>query len=697
MKNTNTILAIVLTVLVGLLCCMCIVVVAVGGWSFYNARGTVRISTPGFPFVQTVPVTIDTPSPITTSLPLETVTPSGATQMPATTPAAQPTPNQAAENTLNTLSKADVPTNDLNDLAARLKGIKNIPGTETPPAAPYTTGAKQKFWVSNDETNKYFQVDATLQYVSPHLYFWVQDNVNFDKNAINQLGDTFEKKIYPKDREFFGSEWTPGIDDDVHLYILVASGLGSGTAAYYSSADEYDPLAQQYSNAHEMFVVNADNNDLRASYTFGALAHEFQHMIHWYHDRNEESWINEGLSEVAAFLNGYDVGSAPEEFMVDPDLQLNDWPYDPSNPDADRPHYGASFLYLSYLLDRFGENATKDLVADPLNGLVSVDDVLAKEGDKDLQTGKQITADDVFADWAVTNYIDDPSVGDGQYTYKSFSNAPKAGDTETISRCPLDPQSREVHQYGTDYIRIDCSGDYTLNFSGSTTVGLIPVGAKSGSYAFWSNKGNESDMTLTHAFDFTKQTGPITLKYATWYDIEKDYDYAYVEVREDGGDWKIIHTPHGTDSNPVGSNYGWGYTGSSGGWLEEQADLSAYAGKKVEVRFEYITDPNVYGEGFLLDDVSIPEAGYQTDFEKDDGGWQGAGFVRIENVLPQTYRVSLILKGNTTTVQTIELSTDQKASVPLHIGGDVNEAILVVSGTTRFTRQVANYEIGIQR
>ena len=31
---------------------------------------------------------------------------------------------------------------------------------------------------------------------------------------------------------------------------------------------------------------------------------------------------------------------------------------------------------------------------------------------------------------------------------------------------------------------------------------------------------------------------------------------------------------------------------------------------------------------------------YKSDFEADNGGWEGEGFVRVENVLPQTYGLS---------------------------------------------------------
>jgi len=353
-------------------------------------------------------------------------------------------------------------------------------------------------------------------------------------------------------------------------------------------------------------------------------------------------------------------------------------------------------MYLAYFLDRFGESATKAVVKNPENGLASIDDTLAALNIIDSQTGQIITADDVFMDWAVAMYLMDGSVGDGRYVYHNYPNAPQATDTEAIYNCPLSPMNRSVFQYGIDYIGIHCTGEHTLTFSGSTQIELLPADAHSGSYAFWSNKGDESDMTLTREFDFTGVNGPIEISYWTWYDIEEDWDYLYLEASTDDKTWEILKTPSGTDSNPSGNSYGWGYTGVSVGWIEERVDLSKFAGQKVQIRFEYITDLAVNGEGMLLDDISIDAVDYFSDFESDDGGWDAQGFVRVQNSLPQTFRLALITEGSTTTVEMIEVSEDQTAEIPLSIGGGVDSVTLVVSGTTRFTRDVGSYTIEIR-
>lgn len=593
----------------------------------------------------------------------------------------------AGEETVNILKNEVVPTNDPIDLARRLEGKQNIPETVEGPPGPLASGIEKDFWATNTSTNETFPVRATLRYVSDYLYFWIENGVDYDVRDLQHLAETFDSQIYPTNREFFGSEWTPGVDNDPRLYILYARGLGGSVAGYYSASDQYHPDARQYSNAHEMFFISADLVSLSSQSIEGVIAHEFQHMIHWYQDRNEEVWLNEGFSELAMFLNGYDTGGTEYSYTSDPDLQLNTWP---ATSDT-YPHYGAAFLFVAYFLDRFGEEAAQAIVAHPENGLESIQAVLSSIGATDVRTGRPVGVDDVFAEWVITSFINDPGVEDGRFAYRRYAQAPQAGITEEILDCSPEWETRDVSQYGADYIRIGCAGDTTLWFEGLSEVRVVPVDANSGVYSFWSNRGDESDMTLTREFDLTQVSGPLTLTYQTWYDLEDDYDYLFLVVSEDGETWQILRTPSSTDEDPSGNSYGWGYNGYSGGWIEESVDLSQFAGKKIQVRFEYITDMAVNGEGFLLDDVQIPEINYSEDFEAGEGGWDGNGFVRIQNRLPQTFRVAIIRNGRTISVETVKLEAGQSASIPLQLGVDVRDAVVVVSGTTRYTTQPASY------
>jgi hypothetical protein len=601
---------------------------------------------------------------------------------------------QEAYDTLALLEQAYVPENDYVAIACALKGLCGYSPTVAPPASPYAIGDEQIFWVTDTDTNENSQYTATLRYITPHVYFWVENSVSYNDQEMRQLIDTFEEQIYPTNREFFGSEWTPGVDGDPHLYILYTPGMGYAVAGYFASTHEYPPPIQEYSNTAEMFLL-ASSQDLGDEYSYGVLAHEFQHMIHWYQDFNEGELLDEGFSELATFLNGYDTGGFDWVYSLNPDINLPDWEGTAGENDA---HYGANFLFVTYFLDRFGEDATQALVQNQLNGLDSVDATLTELGITDAQTGEQIGADDFFLDWTISNYLLDGSVGDGRYTYDLYPTAPQTSDTEGFNICPTGVNVRNVNQYGVDYIRISCPGEYMLHLEGSTTTRVVPAEAHSGTRFFWTNKGNNSAMTLTQEFDLRGVSGDVEMTYWTWYDIENDYDYVYVEASTDGELWEILNTPSGTDYNPTGGSYGWGYTGQSDVWLQETVDLSAYAGQVVSLRFEYITDMAVNGEGLLLDDISIPALDYASDFETDDGGWQAEGFVRIANQIPQTFRLALITNTDSgTRVEIVQPNAQQSFDIPIRIGQDgVNDVVLVVTATARYTRESTTYQFEIR-
>jgi hypothetical protein len=100
-----------------------------------------------------------------------------------------------------------------------------------------------------------------------------------------------------------------------------------------------------------------------------------------------------------------------------------------------------------------------------------------------------------------------------------------------------------------------------------------------------------------------------TLRFWCWYDIEDDWDYAYVEVSTDGGD--SYHSIPGnitTNYDPYGQNAGNGITGSSGAWVQGIFPLGAAADSSIHVRFRYWTDGATLGEGFYVDDINPVEA-----------------------------------------------------------------------------------------
>jgi len=149
----------------------------------------------------------------------------------------------------------------------------------------------------------------------------------------------------------------------------------------------------------------------------------------------------------------------------------------------------------------------------------------------------------------------------------------------------------------------------------------------SGSYEWYSDKGDNLNNTLTQ--QFTLPAGA-QLTFWTWYDIETDWDYGYVEVSTDGGaTWTTVPGNITTNSDPNGNNQeGNGITGNSGGWVFATFDLSAYGGQTVLLRFRYETDVAVQGLGWTVDDISIN--GFFDDVEAGNQGWTADGWYIFE-------------------------------------------------------------------
>lgn len=700
MQTKNRTWLIILIVAAVALCCCCLL--AIGTFLGFNLFA----KTTQTPIEETVTVVtrVVTPVPLPTRsdgtaapTPRATATaksPESATRPAATAPALTPPATATAQrpasgDTERQLAEALMPVRDQRELALRLKpGVTDIPVVVNAKPPTYKVGDKAVFWVSNSDTDQHNQVTATLKYMNNVVYMWVDDTAKLTDSDLKQSADRFATKTYPTNRGFFGSELTPGVDNDPRLHILHAKGLGRRIAGYYSSADEYSRLVNPYSNEKEIFYISADSNNAKPNSAFydGTLAHEFQHMIHWANDRNEDSWVNEGMSELASYLNGFDPGGADAAYMAKPDTQLTTWS-DPSLGNAE--HYGAAYLFMQYFLDRFGENLTKAVVASTENSIAGFNAALTK-------ASRTERFDDIFADWVIANYLNKRSADPaGRYGYKEIQpDTPELSATQR--RFPASEKT-DVSQYGVDYIRLRGSGDVTVDFAGQNVVGLVSA-RPNGSYGWWSNRGDDSDATLTRAFDLSAAK-TATLNFSIWYDLEDGWDYGYVAVSTDSGKkWQILKGQQTTDKNPVGNAFGSGYTGMSGGgktpkWVPEKIDLTPFAGKKILVRFEYVTDDAVNGPGLMLDDISIPEINYSDDGEKGKSGWESAGWVLTDNRLNQRWLVQLLEVGNdgTVTLQRVPVNAEGRGQVSVSKLDALKDAVLIISALAPVTTEKATY------
>jgi hypothetical protein len=213
---------------------------------------------------------------------------------------------------------------------------------------------------------------------------------------------------------------------------------------------------------------------------------------------------------------------------------------------------------------------------------------------------------------------------------------------------------------------------------------------------------DESDTQLTFPVDLT-ETDAATLHFFTWYDIEDLWDYAYIEISEDGGKtWTILSTDRTTTENPNGNAYGPGYTGKSNdttaNWVEEQVDLSDYAGDVILVRFEYVTDAAVTQPGMFIDSVSIPEIDYYQDFENGPGDWDSAGWLLTNNLLDQRWLVQVIEPLPGGDVKIHRMTVDEKGHGELHLTGvqTHDDLTLAISALAPATVETASYQFEIK-
>jgi hypothetical protein len=705
-RNRNLLIGLAAAILLIGCCCVIALAGVVGYWVFApQADRPTQADRPAV-VVTSLVVATETPAPrpqATAGAPAP-ATPGGGTppapQATVTAGAAGPTrvatpsqpPATVDPGAAAALAAIKMPARDQRDLAMRLKpGVGDIPlvVNATPPS--YKVGDKAKFWISNDDTKEHKQISAELRYITPHLYLWVEEGVKLNQSDLEKSAKRFEEKTYPTNRAFFGSEWTPGVDNDIHLSILHARGLGKQVAGYYSSADEYSKLVNPYSNEREMFYISAESENDRPNSDFydGSLAHEFQHMIHWANDRNEDTWVNEGMAELASDLNGFDPGGAEYAYAQTPDTQLTTWA---SSMADNGQHYGASYLFMAYFLDRFGESLTKAVVASPENGSAGFNDALAK-------AGRSERFDEIFADWLIANYLDAPkATTDGRFGYEKI-DPPQPAVAETIRRFPASGAG-QVGQYAADFIKLKGRGAATVNFEGQTQVGLVDADVR-GKASWWSNRGDDADATLTRGFDL-RGIKSATLTFSAWYDIEEGWDYAYVAVSTDGGvKWQILPGKYTTDENPVGNAFGVGWTGLSGGgkaarWVQEQVDLTAFAGKQILLRFEYVTDDAFNAPGLLLDDIAIPELSYRDDGESGVGGWDAAGWVLTDNRLAQRWLVQLVQIGsNKITVERMNVGPDGRGQLNVDDLSKLDEAVLIISGLAPVTTETAKYSYSV--
>jgi hypothetical protein len=182
-----------------------------------------------------------------------------------------------------------------------------------------------------------------------------------------------------------------------------------------------------------------------------------------------------------------------------------------------------------------------------------------------------------------------------------------------------------------------------------------PFDPHTGSFYAYSNIADISYKRLTRTISVP--AGGANLSFWVSHDTEPAWDFVFVEAHTVGQDdwttlpdqnghtgtstgdscpegWRELHpfldhyqTLNADDTcSPTGTTGSWNAdSGNSGGWVQWSVDLSAYAGKQVEVSIAYVSDWSVQGLGTFVDDIVVSTGEGTTSFETGLDGWTVSG------------------------------------------------------------------------
>lgn len=304
---------------------------------------------------------------------------------------------------------------------------------------------------------------CTVRGMGPNVYVVVDDEewgVSIDQTQVDRIVDHFENQsvgdfpaqgIWDLNTSHFGDPPNPldGLDRIFLLYYR----FNIAADGFFWYFDQYPDGSQPFaSNEADVVYLATDSTDTPGSnYMLAVAAHEFQHMIQFNQDSNENSWVDEGFSELAMWLFGHP--DTISSFNTNPDNCLTSF-------DGNWSDYIQVYLWTLYAYEQFGGQAMIwDLAHDPLNGMAGYLEALTTHG----YTG---TMEDVFSDWSAANYLDDETVPDGRFGY-SGEDLPPFSAFRTHITYP-ESGSGSVQNWGTDYLRLtEFGGTPIFDFDGA--------------------------------------------------------------------------------------------------------------------------------------------------------------------------------------------------------------------------------------
>ena len=585
---------------------------------------------------------------------------------PGATPTPSPTAVRTAVPTPTATPAVEIPGRDLFDLARRYRGVEAAPLSFAELYRDEPLGTVRTFTAIDVVALETFEIEARLALVGEHALWYVSTAISVPDADLQETARFFDQVLVPALYDTFAGGAAP------EGRITVVNAPLPGVAGYFSGADVVPVEVYPFSNERVSLFMNTAGAMGSASY-LGTLAHELQHVVHWSVDPSEDTWVNEGLSELAARILG--LPTLPfAAYLRSPGVSLVHWP---EAIGASLPNYAAGSLFAAYLAERTGLENVHRWVAEQEAGVEGTRRYL-----EDVAPGT--TFEEVFGDWLVANVV---GASRGRYAY-----AGPLGSTAAVRTVASRGRTEgSAPQLGAWYGRIEPRREVEVTFTGQRRTPLLPVAPHRGDACWWSNRGDGINPTLTRTLDLRGLTAA-TLRFWTWFRIEDRWDHGYVSVSTDGGRrWEALAGTLTSSDDPLRTAFGPSYTGASGGWVREEIDLSRYTGQRVLLRFEYVTDESTNTTGWCIDDIEVPEAGFADDAETD-GGWEADGWVRARRIgIAQRFIVRLVEgSGDLATVSEVELDADNIATFTLS-----RPTVVVVSPISPATSQTASFALDV--
>ncbi|MCF7912094.1 MAG: T9SS type A sorting domain-containing protein [Candidatus Cloacimonetes bacterium] len=277
-----------------------------------------------------------------------------------------------------------------------------------------STLEERNFWAYHFNGNSYSEITATLQAAGEFCNVYVDNELwetEIDLNDVELVARVFddstaadpENGIYLLDTQMFGLP--SDIDANGKVNILIYDIDDPDINGFFAPNDI---SGGTHSNNMEVLYIdkNPHGSGINSSYCFSTIAHEFQHLIHYTLDSNEQTWVNEGLSCFAQTVTGWVSPFWMVMYTMNPDNNLLQW--------TAGPDYPQTWLFMIYLWEHYcldDQNIISNLVAEPQNGIDGIDAALITTGWDD------VSAEDVFHNWVTANYINDVSFMDGRFGY----------------------------------------------------------------------------------------------------------------------------------------------------------------------------------------------------------------------------------------------------------------------------------------